>query len=126
MVYCVSEAVFSFRMKNFIVIVLIVMGLTFFVTTNNQPVPLHFFSLTKDVPLSFILIFPIGITLLFFAFSYLIQRRKASIIIRDLEDNLESEQKKILEIAKHNHELEIENQKLKIRLGHTDFDEDSL
>jgi len=113
-------------MKNFILLVVIVMGITFFVTSNTEPVSLHIFMFTKNVPLSFILVFPIGITLVLFGFYHLIQRRKASIIIHDLEDNLESEQKKILEIAKHNHELEIENQKLKIRLGHTDFDEDSL
>lgn len=113
-------------MKNFILIVVIVMGLTFFVTSNTEPVSLHIFTLTKSVPLSFILVFPIGITLVLFGFYHLILRRKASIIIRDLEDNLESEQEKILEIVKRTHELEIENQKLKIRLGHTDFDEDSL
>ncbi|MDP2629920.1 MAG: LapA family protein [Candidatus Uhrbacteria bacterium] len=113
-------------MKNFILIVVIVMGLTFFVTSNTEPVPLHIFTLTKSIPLSFILVFPIGITLVIFGFYHLIHRRKANIVIRDLEDNLESEQEKILEIVKRTHELEIENQKLKIRLGHTDFDEDSL
>lgn len=113
-------------MKNFIVFVLACVALTFFVTANTQPVPLHFFTLTKDVPLSFILIFPISITLLIFALYNLMQRRKASIIIHELEDSLEGEQKKVLEIVKRTHELEIENRKLKIRLGHTDFDEDSL
>jgi hypothetical protein len=113
-------------MKNFILIVIIIMGLTFFVTSNTDPVPLHIFTLTKNVPLSFILVFPAGITLVIFGFYYLAERRRASIVIRDLEDNLESEQEKILEIVKRTHELEIENQKLKIRLGHTDFDEDSL
>ena len=115
-----------FYMKNFILVVVIVMGITFFVTSNTESVPLHIFTVTKSVPLSFVLVFPIGIALVFFGLYHLTQRHKASIIIRDLEDALEGEQKKILEIAKHNHELEIENQKLKIRLGHTDFDEDSL
>lgn len=113
-------------MKIFIAIVLVIMGLTFFVTSNTEPVPLHLFTLTKNVPLSYILIFPIGITLFVFALYHLIQRRKASIIIRELEDSLESEQKKVLEIVRRTHELEIENQKLKIRLGGTAFDEDSL
>lgn len=113
-------------MKNFIVILLVGMGITFFVTANTEPVPLHIFTLTKDVPLSYILVFPLGIALLVFSLLYLIQRRKAGIVIRELEDSLESEQEKVLETAKRTHELEIENRKLKIRLGHTDFDEDSL
>lgn len=115
-------------MKMFIVIVLVVMGLTFIVTTNTDPVPLHFFSLTKSVPLPFILIFPIGIALLFFALYHWRQMSKVNLIIRELEDSLESEQEKVLGIAKRTHELELENRKLKIRLGDTDtdFDEDSL
>jgi len=113
-------------MKIFILIVLVGMGLTFFVTANTAPVPLHFFTLTKDVPLSFILVFPTGIALFFFALYHLIQKRKVGIIIRELEDDLQGEQEKVLELAKRTHELELENRKLKIRLGHTDFDEDSL
>lgn len=113
-------------MKIFILIVLVSMGLTFFVTSNTAPVPLHFFTLTKDVPLSLVLVFPTGITLLVFALYHLAQKRKASIVIRELEDDLQREQEKVLEIAKRTHELELENRKLKIRLGHTDFDEDSL
>ncbi|MFZ2187139.1 MAG: LapA family protein [Candidatus Moraniibacteriota bacterium] len=113
-------------MKIFIVIVLVIMGLTFFVTSNTGPVPLHFFTLTREVPLSFILVFPIGIALLVFAIYHVRQRSKANFIIRDLEDSLESEQEKVLEIVKRTHELEIENQKLKIRLGGTTFDDDSL
>ncbi|MFZ2299820.1 MAG: LapA family protein [Candidatus Moraniibacteriota bacterium] len=113
-------------MKMFIVVVLVVMGLTFLVTTNTEPVPLHFFTITKNVPLSFILIFPIGIALLFFSFYHLRQRSKANLIIRELEDSLENEQKKIIEIAKRNHELELENQKLKVNSGNIALDEDSL
>lgn len=115
-------------MKIFIVIVLVGMGLTFFVVSNTEPVPLHFFTLTKNVPLSFILIFPVGIVSLVFALYHMLQRSKAHFIIRELEDSLENEQEKVLEITKRTHELELENRKLKIRLGDTgtDFDEDSL
>lgn len=113
-------------MKIFIVLLVVVMGLTFFVTSNTEPVSLHFFTWTKDIPLSYILVFPIGVALLFSALFHLIQRSKTHFIIRDLEDNLENEQKKVLEIVKRTHELELENQKLKIRLGGTTFDDDSL
>lgn len=102
------------------------MGLAYFVTANTESVPLHIFTLTRNIPLSLILVFPMSTVTIVFGIYNLIQSRKASIIIRDLEDNLENEQKKILEVVKRTHELEIENQKLKIRLGHTDFDEDSL
>jgi hypothetical protein len=67
-------------MKIFIVIVLVAMGLTFIVTTNTDPVPLHFFTLTKNVPLPFILIFPIGIALLVFALYHWRQMSKANLI----------------------------------------------
>jgi uncharacterized integral membrane protein len=117
---------FFFRMKIFIVIILVIMGLTFFVTSNTEPVSLHFFSMTKSVPLSYILVFPSSIILILFALYHLIQRGKAYFIIRDLEDSLQSEQEKVLDIAKRTHELELENQKLKIRLGGTTFDDDSL
>lgn len=113
-------------MKIFIVLLIVVIGLTFFVTSNTASVPLHFFTLTRDIPLSYILVFPISITLLLFSFYHLLQRRKTYSIIRDLEDDLENEQKKVLEIVKRTHELELENQKLKIRLGGTTFDDDSL
>lgn len=113
-------------MKIFIILLVTVTGLTFFVTSNTASVPLHFFTLTKDIPLSYILVFPVSITLLFFSLYHLLQQRKASSVIRDLEDDIESEQKKVLEIVKRTHELELENQKLKIRLGGTTFDDDSL
>jgi citrate lyase beta subunit len=52
---------------------------------------------------------------------------KAAVVIRDLEDSVERAQKKVLEVTKRTHELEIENRKFKIRLGdQLDTDERSL
>lgn len=113
-------------MKTFVVFVLVCIALTFLVVTNTTGVPLHFYSFTMSFPLPFILVFPTGIALLCFAFFYERQRGKTTIIIHGLEDDLQNEQIKIMEIIKHTHELEIENEKLKIRLGDTDVDEDSL
>lgn len=115
-------------MKMFIALLLVIMALTFFVTANTEPVPLHFFALTKSVPLSLILVFPVGVALFLFALYHLRQSGKADFIIRALENDLQSEQEKVIEITKRAHELELENQKLKIRLGESDagIDEDSL
>lgn len=113
-------------MKTFIILVLTTIAITFLAVTNTTPVPLHFYSFTMSFPLPFILVFPTGISLLCFAFFYERQKGKTTIIIRGLEDDLQNEQIKIMEIIKHTHELEIENEKLKVRLGDTDSDEDSL
>jgi uncharacterized integral membrane protein len=113
-------------MKAFIASVIVFMGLTLFITSNSVSVPLHFLSWTRNVPLAYVLIFPIGITLILAAFYNMLLHRKSNIVIRDLEDNLQSEQEKTIAAVKRAHELEIENQKLKIRHGETDVDEDSL
>ena len=113
-------------MKTFIAIILASMALVFLVVTNTTLVPLHFYSLTMDFPLPFILMFPTGIALLCFAFFHERRMSKTTAIIHGLEDDFQSEQSKVLEMAKRAHELELENKKLKIRLGDTDGDEDSL
>ena len=51
---------------------------------------------------------------------------KATVVIRELENDLQSEQEKVIETTKRTHELELENRKLKIRLGDIDKDEDSI
>lgn len=113
-------------MKTFIAIVLAAIVLTFLTVTNTVMVPLHFYSLSTSVALPFILVFPTGVALLCFAFFHEIRMEKSTAIIHGLEDDLQREQAKILEIVKRTHELELENRKLKIRLGDTDTDDDSL
>lgn len=88
--------------------------------------PLHFDSYTVKIPLPFILIFPTGIALLCFAFYHEHRMKKSTIVIRELENDLQSEQEKGIEIVRRTHELELENQKLKIRLGDVDKDDDSI
>jgi hypothetical protein len=115
-------------MKTFVTIVLICIVLTFLVVTNAAMVPLRFYSLSMNVALPFILVFPTGIALLAFAFFHELQMGKATTIIHGLEDDLQHEQDKVLEIVRRTHELELENRKLKIRLGDAgaDTDEDSM
>lgn len=115
-------------MKIFITLVLVSMGLTFFVITNAAPVPLHFFTFSKEVPLPFILVFPTGTVLILFSLFHIRQMSKVGSVIRGLEDDIESEQMKVLEIIKRTHELDLANRKMEIRLGTntSDFDEDSL
>ena len=113
-------------MKMLVSIVLASMMLTFLVVTNTTSVPLHFYSFTMSLPLPFILIFPTGIALLCFAFYHERKMDKATVVIRELENDLQGEQEKVIETTKRTHELELENRKLKIRLGDIDKDEDSI
>ncbi len=113
-------------MKTLIAVVLASMILTFLVVTNTTMVPLYFYSYTLSFPLPFILVFPTGIALLCFAFYYERQMDKATVIIRTLENDLHSEQEKVIEVTRRTHELELENRKLKIRVGDVDVDTDSL
>lgn len=113
-------------MKLFVAFVLLCMSLTFFVITNADPVALHFFEWRGNVPLPFILVFPTGIAVLLFALYSWRQMSKSSAIIRELEDALESEQKKVLEVLTRTHELELENRKFRIRSGDEEVDDDSL
>jgi hypothetical protein len=115
-------------MKTFVTIVLTCIVLTFLVVTNTVMVPIHFYSLSMNVALPFILVFPTGVALLAFAFFHELRMGKATTIIHGLEDDLQHEQDKVLDIVRRTHELELENRKLKIRLGDTDADtdEDSL
>ncbi|MFZ1719845.1 MAG: hypothetical protein WAU28_00660 [Candidatus Moraniibacteriota bacterium] len=113
-------------MKNFVVIILMGMMLTFLVVTNTAVVPIHFFSLSLQVALPLVLTFPTGVALLCFSFYHMHQMRKVSIVIRTLENDLQSEQEGVIEVTRRVHELELENRKLKIRLGDESIDEDSL
>jgi len=114
-------------MKNFVVAVVLVLIFTLFAVANTTAVPIEFVTLSFKVPLSLALIVPIGITLLIFSLFHLRKMGKTELIIRDLEENVESSQKQVVEITKRTHELELENRKFKIRLGEeTEKDDTSL
>lgn len=127
-VYCLyGKFILSARMKNFVVAVVLVLIFTLFAVANTTAVPIEFVTLSFKVPLSLALIVPIGITLLIFSLFHLRKMGKTELIIRDLEENVESSQKQVVEITKRTHELELENRKFKIRLGEeTEKDDTSL
>lgn len=104
-------------MKIFVSMVIVVLVFTLFVAENMAAVPMKLMTFSVAVPLSLAIVMPLGIALLFFALFHFGTARKADMIIRDLEDNVENAQKQMLEATKRTHELEIENRKLKIRLG---------
>lgn len=107
--------------------VVVVLVFTLFAVENTEPVAMKLMTFLVEAPLSLAIIMPLGIALLFFALFHFGTVGKASIVIRDLEDNVENAQKQLVEVTKRTHELEIENRKLKIRLGdETDTDERSL
>jgi uncharacterized integral membrane protein len=114
-------------MKNFVVAVVLVLIFTLFAVANTTIVPIKFAVFSFKVPLSLALIVPVGITLLIFSLFHLRKIGKAEAVIRDLEENVEGSQKQVVEITKRTHELEIENRKLRIRLGEeSDTDDTSL
>lgn len=114
-------------MKTFVSMVVVVLIFTLFAVENTVPVSMKFMTFLIDVPLSIAIIMPLGIALLFFALFHFGATGKAAIVIRDLEDNVENAQQQLVEVTKRTHELEIENRKLKIRLGdETDTDGQSL
>ena len=114
-------------MKTFVSMVIVVLIFTLFAIENTAIVPMKLMTFVVEVPLVLALIMPLGIALLLFSLFHFGTMRKADMIIRDLEDNVENAQKQLLAATKRTHELEIENRKLKIRLGdETDTDDRSL
>ena len=107
--------------------VIAVLFFTLFTVENTATVPMKLMTFLIDVPLSLAIVMPLGLALLFFSLFHFGTMGKVDIVIRDLEDNVENAQKQLLTATKRTHELEIENRKLKIRLGdETDTDEQSL
>lgn len=114
-------------MKTFVSMVIVVLVFTLFAIENTAPVPMRLMTFLVEIPLALAIVMPLGTALLFFALFHFGTVGKTDIIIRDLEDNVENAQKQMLEATKRTHELEIENRKLKIRLGdEADTDERSL
>ncbi len=114
-------------MKTFVGLVVVVLLSVLFSVQNTTIVTVKVVTFLIHTPLSLAIIVPAGIALLFFALYFFGKMSKAALVIRDLEDSVERAQKKVLEVAKRTHELEIENRKFKIRLGdQLDADERSL
>lgn len=126
-VYCVHSTNSVQSMKTFVGIVVIMLLSVLFSVQNTTVVTVKVVTFLIPVPLSLAIIMPAGIIFLFFALFYFGKMSKVAVVIRDLEDSVERAQKKVLEVAKRTHELEIENRKFKIRLGdQLDTDERSL
>lgn len=107
--------------------VIVVLVFTLFAIENTATVPMKLVTFLVQVPLALAIVMPLGVALLFFALFHFGTMGKADMVIRDLEDNVENAQKQLLTATKRTHELEIENRKLKIRLGEDeDSDERSL
>ncbi len=112
-------------MKTFVSMVIVVLVFTLFAMENTAMVPMTIVTYLVEVPLALAIIMPVGIALLILSFFHFGTMRKADLVIRDLEDNVENAQKQLLEMTKRAHALEIENRKQKIRLGE-DVDGDDL
>lgn len=114
-------------MKTFVSMVVVILIFTLFAVQNTAIVPIKLFAFAFTVPLSLAIVVPLAIALLFLSLFHFGISRKSILVIRNLEDTAENAQKELLAATKRSHELEIENRKLKIRLGdETEADERSL
>ena len=113
-------------MLRFVFLIIFTIILVVFATTNAAPVSIQIAGSYLEVPLTYIIFLPVGIALLTFAAFYLLKSRNLKVMIHTIENEKESVQSDVTKLTKKNHELEIENKKLKTRLGIKANDDESL
>ncbi len=113
-------------MKNFISLLILVILLSFFITTNSSPVSIYIGPYIFNVPFSIALILPLCIGLLIFTVVYLAKVRRIESVIKHNENEINDLQNSITQLNKQVHQLKIENNKLKTRLGDKSFDDESI
>lgn len=113
-------------MKIFILLIILVILISFFATANSAPTLIHFGSYTLNAPLSLALILPLSIGLLLFTVIYLAKARRLRSVIKNNNDEIAELQNTLTQTNKKVHQLEIENNKLKTRLGDKPFDNESI
>lgn len=113
-------------MKRFVLLIIFVLLISVFATSNATLVPIQFGSYILKVPLSLALILPLSIGLLIFTIIYLAKAGKLRSMIKNNNSEIAELQNTITQINKKVHQLEIENNKLKTRLKDKPFDSESL
>lgn len=112
-------------MKTVLLLILAIL-IAFFATANASSTPINFGSYTLSIPLSLALILPLGTGLLILTVIYSAKARRLQSVIKHNNNEISELQSNIVELNKKTHQLEIENNKLKMKLGGKPFDDESL
>ena len=116
-------------MLIFILILIVAFGVLFsaFATQNTNPASLYIgpYSLS-DIPIYMVILATLFLGLVSAGLVYLIYYLSSSLTISDKDKQLKNLKKDLVETTKMIHKLELENTKLKAKLGEDDFDDDSI
>jgi len=110
-------------------ILFILFGLVFgyFSTLNTATASIHFgFTSLSHVPMYILVLASFGTGVLFTSLFYMLRSISSGMARNKKEKELVDAREETVLLTKKIHELEIENAKLKTRVGDTDTDDDSL
>jgi uncharacterized integral membrane protein len=114
-------------MLTLVITVLLGLGFALFATQNTDPVSVYVGSLAiSNIPLYQVILAAIVFTLLISGFIYLLRSLSSSLTISEKDSELTKVKEELGEVTKQAHKLELENTKLKTRLGEEEEDEDSI
>lgn len=110
-------------------ILFIIFGVVFayFATLNTQPTSVAVGTFVfRDVPVYLVVISAFAVGLLVGGFFSVVKQFIHGRVLHRQSDQLSKAKQETVELTKQIHQLELENAKLKTRLGDTDADEESL
>lgn len=113
-------------MKIFILFITLTILFSYFATTNALLVPIQLGPYALNFPLSLAILLPLGMGLLVFTLIYLAKIRRLKFISKQDNDEINELQNNITQLNKKIHELQLENKKIKTRLGDKSFNDESI
>lgn len=114
-------------MEVIILAVIVGLGIGYFATQNTVLVSLHFGSFVlTNVPLYLVVVGTLLLGLLLAWVFYLIHSFSSSITLHGKESKIKEANKTITDLTKEIHKVELENARLKEKVGEEDLDEKSL
>ena len=113
-------------MLTLVVTVVLGIGFALFATQNTGSIDLNFGSYKiNDVPIYIVVLVTLLIALVISFFTYIGRHLSDSLTLSEQRDDLKELKKENIELTKKAHKLELENTKLKAKIGE-EFDEDSI
>ncbi len=113
-------------MITLIITMVLGLGFAIFATQNTGAVTLNFGRyFIPDIPLYLVILISLLMSLFFAFIIYITRDLSAKITESEMKDETKKLKEENIELTKRVHKLEIENTKLKSKLGE-DFDEDSI
>lgn len=113
-------------MKKFILLLIFILLIVYFATTNSNPILVKLGTTSFEIPLSIALILPLVVSLLIFTLFYMTKTHLLKRKISALESQLNEIEDSSTQFTKEIHSLKLENKKLKTKLGIKSFDDESL